>query len=187
MGGYFIIDGKEKTIVSQEKFADNLLYIRAAKENSLIDDKFSHSVEVKSRSEDPSKPVRTSYVRLVAPGPQYMNGQIVVMIPNVRAPIPLFIVMRALGILSDKSIIQTCILDIDTYSDFLEDFRPSIHDTHGIYNQITALQFIKEFTKEKTIVKVQDILMNFFIPHIGTNNYQQKGLYYLYRNRELES
>ena len=33
MGGYFIIDGKEKTIVSQEKFADNLLYIRAAKNN----------------------------------------------------------------------------------------------------------------------------------------------------------
>jgi len=185
MGGYFIIDGKEKTIVSQEKFADNLLYIRAAKKNLLIDDKFSHSVEVKSRSEDPSKPVRTTYVRLIAPGPLYTNRQVVVMIPNVRAPIPLFIVMRALGILSDKSIIETCILDIHTYSDYLEDFRPSIHDCHGIYNQLTALQFIKEFTKEKTIVKVQDILMNYFIPHIGTNNYKQKALFLGYMTYKL--
>ena len=190
MGGYFIIEGKAKTSVSQEQFADNLLYIRAAKNNmlessDLIDDKFSHSVEVKSRSEDPSKPVRTTYVRLVAPGPKYMNRQIVVMIPNVRAPIPLFIVMRALGILSDKAIIETCILDLDKYSDLLEDFRPSIHDCHGIYNQVTALQFIKEYTKEKTIVKVQDILMNYFIPHIGTNNYRQKALYLGYMTFKL--
>ena len=37
-GGYFIIDGKEKSIINQEKFADNMLYVRD-KGNEL----YSHS------------------------------------------------------------------------------------------------------------------------------------------------
>ena len=55
-------------------------------------------------------------VRIVAPGARYTNGQIVVVIPNVRKPIPLFIVMRALGVISDKDIIEYCLLDIEKNS-----------------------------------------------------------------------
>jgi len=64
-GGYFIIDGKEKVIISQEKFADNMLYIRANKD----DDIYSHSAEIRSVSEDTSKPIRTTAVKIVAPSP----------------------------------------------------------------------------------------------------------------------
>ena len=106
-GGYFIIDGKEKAIMSQEGRADNMLYI---KENN-INDIYTHSAEIRSVSEDASKPNRTLSVRIVRPTPSKTNGHIVVNIPQVRAPIPLFILMRALGVISDKDIIETCLLE----------------------------------------------------------------------------
>ena len=66
------------------------------------DNKFSHAAEIRSVSEDTSKPQRTFSVRMVQETGKYTNKQIVVAVPNVRKPIPLFILMRALGVISDK-------------------------------------------------------------------------------------
>ena len=172
IGGYFIIDGKEKSIVCQEKFADNMLYIR-----SDVNDTYSHSAEVKSRSEDASKPVRTTSVKIVRPNDRYSNNQIVVDIPNVRKPIPLFILMRALGILSDKDIIEHCLLDIEKYKQYIDLFIPSIHDASTVFTQEAALEYIAIFTKRKSLSYVYDILMNYFIPHIGELNFKDKAIY----------
>ena len=88
-GGYYIIDGKEKVIVCQEKFADNLVYV---KDN--VNDLYSHSAEIRSVSEDASKPVRTMSIRIVRPSTVLSNNQIVVNVPNVKKPVPLFILMH---------------------------------------------------------------------------------------------
>ena len=141
-GGYFIIDGKEKVIIPQEKFADNMLYI-----HSLKDNYFSHSAEIRSVSEDASKPIRTLYVQIVQSSEQESRGQIVVSIPNVKKPIPLFIVMRALGIISDHDIIETCLLDLKGKEEYIELFRPSIYDAGYIFSQVTALKYIATFIK----------------------------------------
>jgi DNA-directed RNA polymerase II subunit RPB2 len=143
-GGYFIIDGKEKVLISQEKFADNMLYIREHKD----DDVYSHSAEIRSVSEDTSKPIRTSAVRIVAPSASYSNNQIVVSVPNVKKPVPLFILMRALGIVSDKDIIQICLLtelndpDQNAKNPNIDFFIPSVHDANKFFNQQNALEFI---------------------------------------------
>jgi DNA-directed RNA polymerase II subunit RPB2 len=171
-GGYFIIDGKEKVIVSQESRADNMLYV-TDKGNDI----YTYSAEIRSVSEDTSKPTRTLAVKIVAPTPTKKNGNIVVNIPNVRMPIPLFIVMRALGVISDKEIIETCILSIDNGGDYLESFRPSVHDASVIYTQHVALKYIATFTKGKTIKHVLEILTTYFLPHIGENNFKTKSLY----------
>jgi len=171
-GGYFIIDGKEKVIISQEKFADNMLYIR-----DEYNDIYSHGADIRTVSEDASKPERTLSVRIVAPNSNYSNNQIVVNIPNVRKPIPLFILFRALGVISDKDIIEYCLLDLEQNKSFIDLFIPSIHDANKIFTQEAALEYIKTFTKGHTVNHVLDILMNYFLPNVGEMNFQQKAYY----------
>jgi DNA-directed RNA polymerase II subunit RPB2 len=170
-GGYFIIDGKEKVIIPQETFANNVLYIRKYKEDEL----YSHSSEIRSVSEDPSKPIRTTGVKIVSPSTTLTNNQIVVVVPNVKKPVPLFILMRALGVISDKDIIETCLLDLEKNSEYVDLFIPSVHDANKIFTQETALKYIASFTKRKTVNSALEILMNYFIPHIGTMNFLDKA------------
>lgn len=180
-GGYFIIDGKEKIIVSQEIFADNMLYIQTRSP----DDKYSHSVEIRTVSEDTSKPERKLRVYMVAPTPRYTNNQIVVEIPNVKRPIPLFILMRALGIISDYDIIETCLLNMSENEDLVELFRPSVHDANKIFTQRAAIEYIGVFIKGKSVVQAQHILMNFLLPQIGELNFQSKAFFLGYMVNKL--
>lgn len=172
VGGYFIIDGKEKTVVSQEKFGDNMLYIRKSN-----DDVSLYSAEIRSVSENVAKPIRTLSVRIMAPSASYSNKNIVVNIPNVRKPVPLFIVFRALGVISDKQIITMCLLDLEKYESMVDLFAPSVHDAGGIMTQRTALKYIATLTKRKTVPYVLEILSDYFLPHVGETNYIQKSYY----------
>jgi DNA-directed RNA polymerase II subunit RPB2 len=172
-GGYFIIDGKEKVVIPQEKFADNMLYIRKYDE----DDVYSHSAEIRSVSEDSSKPIRTTSVKIVSPSPTLSNNQIVVAIPNVKKPVPLFILMRALGVISDKDIIRACLLDLNKNESMIDLFIPSVHDANKIFTQQTALEFIAELTKRGTVSNVIEILSDYFLPHIGELNLLEKAYF----------
>jgi len=171
-GGYFIIDGKEKCIISQEKFADNMIYTKDS-----VNDLYSHSADIRSVSEDASKPVRTLSIRIVTPTTTLSNNQIVVNVPNVRKPVPLFILMRALGIESDREIIEYCLLDLDKYASYIDLFIPSIHDAGHIFSQEVALKYIATFTKHKTIPHALDILTNYFLPHVGEMNFRDKAYF----------
>ena len=172
-GGYFIINGKEKVIIPQETFANNTIYI---KKNSKLDI-YSYSAEIRSVSEDASKPIRTTAVKIVSPSPSLSNNQIVVSVPNVRKPIPLFILMRALGVISDKDIIKTCLLDIQKNESYVDLFIPSVHDANKIFTQEIALDYIKFFTKRGTISGVIEILSDYFLPNVGEMNFLEKAYF----------
>lgn len=182
LGGYFIIDGKEKTVVPQEKFGDNMLRI------SKVDtDNIFFAAEIKSVSENTAKPIRTLRVELVKPDSRYSNMNIVVNIPNVRKPVPLFIVFRALGISTDKEIIETCLLDLDKNEPMMDLFIPSIHDANIIMTQAAAIHYIAHLTKTKTATNALFILTDYFLPHIGETNYTEKAYFLGYMVKRLLS
>jgi DNA-directed RNA polymerase II subunit RPB2 len=175
-GGYFIIDGNEKTIISQERFANNIL--RVSKTN---DENNMFIAEIRSESEDESKPVRETKVHLITYKdeeelfnehkddmkhiPQLVFQQIVVTIPNINMPIPLFIVFRALGVISDKDIMKMCVPDDDPR--MMELLRPSIYDANKIFTQQLAIEYMAPFTKYLTEYHTWFILSDYFLPHIN--------------------
>ena len=173
IGGYFIIQGLEKTIIPQEKFANNMLWVRMGKP----DEEFICSADIKSVSENVSKPMRNLSIQILKPNNKYSNLQIIVNVPNVQKPVPLFILFRALGIISDKKIIEMCLLDLNKYETMVDKFTPSVYDAGGILTQKMAIEYIAVFTKGKKTEHTLEILSDYLFPHIGETNYTEKAYY----------
>ena len=173
LGGYFIIEGKEKTVVCQEKFGDNMLYVQKLPDDHV----YKYSANIRSVSENVSKPVRTLAVHLMSPTSALTQLNIVVTIPNVRKPIPLFIVFRALGVVSDGDIVSMCSLKraTETSTNMVQWLMPSIHEAGGIQSQSDALEFMRVFIKGKTLNRVLHILADYFLPHVGEINFIDKA------------
>ena len=66
---------------------------------------------------------------------------------------------------------------MEKYKDYIELFLPSIHDAGHIFTQENAIKYISTFTKHKTIPSTMDILINYFIPHMGELHFTQKSFF----------
>ena len=193
-GGYFIINGKEKVVLSQEKKINNILYI-----NSQNDEITPIQAVLKSVSKEGFQSSRTNAIALnrvivnYKPSNEELSIEskryvyrITVRILGIEIMVPLFILFRALGFESDKDILSTIIYKTDApgiRKQLLEELSPSIKDSQPIYTQKTAMKFIAMHTKGKEIINVIDILANNFAPNYITN--EEKGLFIGYVTRKL--
>ena len=174
-GGYFIINGSEKTCLGQERAAENTIYcFNISKNNS----KWSYSAEIKSVPD--WKSISPKQISLMLS--QKSNGHghfICIQIPRMKQPIPIVIVFRALGILSDKEICEKVVLDINDPNNkmFIEDFKASIIEANCCTTQEDAIKFItsqaiytplnmdKETGQQKKREFAMEVLNNDLFPH----------------------
>ncbi len=188
-GGYFIVKGKEKVVVPQESFSQNMLYTRKFKTPLKINDdskqKYRYSIEVRTASENTAKPVnRNTKIYLVDDDVEFRRGNIVVDVPNIMKPVPLFILFRAFGVISDHDIIEYCLLDLKKNEKFVDMFLPCVYDAGYIFSQEQALLYLSRFTKykdipddEERVAVVMQIMMDYLFPHIGELNFVEKAYY----------
>lgn len=179
VGGYFIIDGKEKVIVAQERIATNRIFINKSK-----DDKYSYSGMVRCTSvENPLFPKTINlYVmrdELKRNEPDNMRNAIVVSLPGFKNHIiPLFVLFRALGVESDRDILEHIVYDVDASANkkLLDMLFFSVLAGKSIMTQEDALQFLANRVEYQSIEKVHHILLNDVFPNMSSS-YSEKALF----------
>ena len=99
-GCYFIVNGTEKVVICQDRIKENTPHVFLKTDSSS---KY-YVVQVKSRPYDPFRPEQTITIRLKK------DGQMIIKLP-IMNEIDVFILFRALGIESDRDIINCTIYD----------------------------------------------------------------------------
>ena len=167
-GGYFVVDGQEKVIVSHERKAENKLYIIKSLEGL-----YSYSAQIKSVPDDSFKYARTTVVNI-----NKTTNVITVRLPSIKKQIPLFVLFRALGIESDKEILEYILYNLDDEKSqlFMEILRPSIENVGPIYNQDLAHKYLANLTLGNSASHLKDIINTDIFPHVGTS-YIYKAYY----------
>jgi DNA-directed RNA polymerase II subunit RPB2 len=174
-GGYFIINGSEKTVLGQERAAENRVYCFNTSKNN---NKWSWTAEIKSVPD--FKCISPKQINVMIANKNNGFGcPIYVQIPRIKQPIALFVVFRSLGVMSDKDICKHIVLDIEDESakTILDSLQASIIDANTVMTQEDALKIItsnvmytpmnmdKEAGAAKKRVFTQDVLNNDLFPH----------------------
>ena len=157
-GGYFIVDGSEKVLITHQEQAFNTLYVQ----NQEREPKTLTYATISCLS-----PV-TRQVRRVVFGLQRKQKTLQVGIPFVRKPIPLFILFRALGIQADEDILRIIFPNPDdAETKVLEPMlEESIVEAFPFLDTFSAIQYIMVLTKGFSEAHVLDILHNQLFIHV---------------------
>jgi len=181
-GGYFIINGSEKTVLGQERAAENKVYCFNVSKNNT---KWSWMAEIKSVPD--FKCISPKQINVMISTKNNGFGySIYIQIPRLKNPIPIFVLFRALNVISDKDICNKIILNIENpnYKDILMFLQASIVDaeTSNVITQEKAIDYITanvmftpiNMSKEQGNIKKKefaiDVLSNDLFPHCRTSD-----------------
>ena len=172
-GGYFIINGTERVLISMEDLAPNRVTVEKNK-------KYAHETQVAkifSQKDGVRKPLNVEKRR---------DGMLMVKIPSAgTTPIPLVLLMRALGVENDREIFASIAGPPEAMKFTvanLNDLRDN--EEYGVDTSEEALAWLeKKFAagqqKEYRESRIQNLLDNELLPHLGSNidNREKKAIF----------
>jgi len=160
--GYFLIHGSERTILCQEKVADNKIMVF---HNKKTVGKYEYSVEMKSLHESFTTPPKKLEIRLSTK----FNGlgyPLSLCVPRFREDIPVMVMFRAFGMESDQDIAEFIGVN---YEELGASFKECCD--HKVYNREDAIEYLSHHlqygtTQEDKKAYVRSLLETEYLPHV---------------------
>ncbi len=170
-GGYFIVNGSERVIVTQEDLASNSILVeRDERMGTAVAKVFS---------------TQRGFRALVVVE-RKRDGLLRVSFPAVPGQVPLVVLMRALGLESDREIVGAVSDDQELVRELFENLQEAVE----VKTREDALDLIGKRvaigqTKEYRLQRAQEVLDRYLLPHIGSRPNDRIGkVYYLGRMAE---
>ena len=160
-GGYFIIRGKERTLIGQLRGIYNQPIVLGQKQN----DKWKYICEVRSMSEE------TGHSVLLQAKIGVNDRTIVFNIPYIKESIAVGILFKALGFINEEEI-SNIIGNKDNNEKIKKYIKFIIRDSYHVKTQEDALKYISQFTvhvikDDKKIDYTTQVVENELLPHMG--------------------
>ncbi|EKD17104.1 DNA-directed RNA polymerase II subunit RPB2 [Drepanopeziza brunnea f. sp. 'multigermtubi' MB_m1] len=170
-GGYFIINGSEKVLIAQERSAANIVQVF----QKSLPSPTPYVAEIRSALEKGSRLISQMSIKLFSKGDGGRGGfgqTIKSTLPYIRADVPIAVVFRALGVVSDEDILNHICYDRND-TQMLEMLKPCIEEAFVIQDREVALDFIGKrgqnstLTRDKRVKYARDIMQKELLPHIS--------------------
>ncbi|MBR2394872.1 MAG: DNA-directed RNA polymerase subunit B'', partial [Candidatus Methanomethylophilaceae archaeon] len=162
-GGYFIIGGTERVLITLEDLAPNRVMVE-------YNEKYGAAVEVAKVFSQ-----KDGY-RALTLVEKKKDGMVTVSVPVASGSIPLVALMKALGMESDAEIFETIVSDDAmaniVYANIESAFDKKTYAPNGYHTKEDAILFLERNfaagqAKEYRTKKVESILDRSLLPHLG--------------------
>ncbi len=162
-GGYFIINGTERVLISLEDLAPNRVMVERQ-------ERYGKAIEVAKVFSQ-----REGY-RALTLVEKKKDGILIVSVPAAAGQIPLIVLMKALGMQNDADIYRAIVSKEEManilYANLEEALDPKLYPPTGIQTTEDAINYLeKKFAtgqaKEYRTKKVESILDRSLLPHLG--------------------
>lgn len=192
-GGYFIINGNEKVVISQDRISENKTFVFVNNKVST----YSHIAEIRSVQENRLGVPKITSIKLSAK-PNQFGRYIRVNIHHIKADIPLFILFRAFGLSHDKEIIEYIVYNVDDNIGALiaSQLMGCVEEANHVLCQRDAIEYLAKYlnitgypreymaNKINRINLVRSVLEKEVLPHVG-KDLRKKALYIGYMVNKL--
>lgn len=171
-GGYFVINGSEKVLIAQERSAANIVQVFRKRLSAT-----PWIAEIRSAVEKGSRLLSSMTLKLSEKAQMQKEGMgntLYGTLPYVKSDVPVVLIFRALGVVSDEDVINHICFDKND-TEMLEAIKPSIEEAVLIQDKNHALDWIGRrastpgsgTTKRDRIKHARDIIQKEFLPHIS--------------------